>query len=102
VTRDGSLIVVVDQTAVYGFLRSAFIPQEIPGETIMTPPTETTGQTTEETTAPLLTTTRKLPPHTFTIPTPYPTGSPTEESDLPPAVLLLALGLLLFTRSGKR
>jgi WD40 repeat protein len=104
VTRDGSLIVVVDQTAVYGFLRSAFIPQEIPGETITTPPAETTGETTGETTAPLLTTTttRKLPTHTFTIPTPYPTGSPTEESDLPPAVLLLALGLLLFSRSGKR
>jgi WD40 repeat protein len=104
VTRDGSLIVVVDQTAVYGLLRSAFIPQEIPGETITTPPAETTGETPEETTAPLLTptTTRKLPTRTFTVPTPYPTGSPTEESDLPPAVLLLALGLLLFTRSGKR
>jgi WD40 repeat protein len=104
VTRDGTLIIVVDQTAVYGLQRSAFIPQEMPGETIATPSPETTGETIEETTTtlPHATTTRKPTSRTMTIPTPYPTGSPTEEADLPPAVLLLALGFLIFCRSGKR
>jgi WD40 repeat protein len=104
VTRDGSLIIVVDQTAVYGLLRSAFIPQETPGEVITIPSPDMTEETPAETTTilPHATITRKPTSRTITIPTPYPTGTPTEEADLPPAVLLLALGILLLFRSGKR
>jgi WD40 repeat protein len=95
-TSDGSLIIVVDQTAVYGLLRSAFVPEETAEETITSPPPETTEETT--TAFPTVTTTRKLTARTLVIPTPYPAETTTEESDLPELVPLLALGVLLLCR----
>lgn len=97
-TGDGSLIVVVDETAVYGFLRSSFTGGT-PEESI----TGTSPGTTVETVTTLLpvTTTRKVTTRIPTIPTPRPTASETPETPLPLAVPLAALGLLLLCRSKK-
>ena len=94
-TRDGSLIVVVDQTAVYAFSRSSFMPEETMKETI-------TGLSPETTTTPLpATTTRKVTTRIPTLPTPYPTTAETPEEALPPAVPLAALLLLFLCRLRK-
>jgi WD40 repeat protein len=98
-TGDGSLIVVVDETAVYGFSRSSFMPEGTPEETITGPSPGTIGVTT---TTPLpTTTTRKVTPRIPTVPTPYPAASQTTEAALPLAVPLTALLLLFLWRSGK-
>ena len=95
VTRDGSLIVVVDESAVYGLSRSSFMPGEITEETI-------TGSLHETTTVPLpLPANRKVTPGIPALPTPYPTAGETPEAALPLAVPLIALGLLFLCRSGK-
>jgi WD40 repeat protein len=100
VTGDGSLIVVVDQTAVYGLSRSAFIPEETVTKTITSP---SYGMTVETTMIPPSeTTTRKVTPNILTLPTHYPTSVETPATALPPAVPLLALGLLLLCRPKKR
>jgi len=98
VNNDGSLIVVVDGSTVYGFSRSSFMPVVIPGETIDVPSTETTY----ETTLPPATTARMVTTRKTTIPTPYPTERETPESALPPAVPLAAFLLLYLCRSRKR
>jgi WD40 repeat protein len=98
VTGDGSLIVLVDSSAVYGFARSLFIEQATAGETITGPSPEETLETSA-TTLPV-TTTRKVT-RTPTLPTPYPTDTETPEAALPAAVPLAALGLLYLCRSGK-
>ena len=95
VTRDGSLIVVVDESAVYGLSRSSFMPGETTEETI-------TGSLHETTTTPLpVSTNRKVTPRLPALPTPYPPAGETPESALPLAVPLIALGLLVLCRSGK-
>jgi WD40 repeat protein len=98
VNRDGSLIVVVDGSAVFGFSRSSFMPVETTGESIDVPAMDTT----EETTPSPEITVRKVPTRKTTIPTPYPSESETPESALPAAVPLAALLLLYFCRSKKR
>ena len=92
-TGDGSLIVVVDGSAVYGFSRSSFLQEEAPEETITGPLPGTTGETT--TTLLPAATTRKVTTRIPTLPTPYPTASEPTEAALPLAVPLAAL-LLLF------
>jgi WD40 repeat protein len=96
ITGDGSLIVVVDESAVYGFKRSSFMPDETPEETINEPFPETT----RETTATILpeTTTHKVFTTLPTVPTPYPVESETTEAAIPLAIPLMALGLLLIGR----
>lgn len=89
VTRDGSLIVLVDQTAVYGLLRSAFVPQETVAETI---PTPSLGMTA----IPTLAAPRKITPRIMTLPTTAPTETP--QATLPAAAPFIALGLLLLYR----
>jgi len=98
VNKDGSLIIVVDGSTVYGFSRSSFMPRVTTGETIDVPATEITDETTPlpEITA------RKLTTRKTTIPTPYPTERETPESALPPAVPLAALLLLYLCRSRKQ
>lgn len=97
VNGDGSLIVVVDGSAVYAFSRSSFMPFVTTGETIDVPSPETT----DETTPPPATTVRKVTTRKTTLPTPYPTASETPESALPPAVPLAALLLLYLCRPKK-
>jgi WD40 repeat protein len=92
VTGDGSLIVIVDQTAVYGLSRSSFIPQETVLGTITTPSPVLTD-------SPTVTTSRKLTPRILTLPTPTPTETP--QAPLLPAVPVIALGLLLLCRFRK-
>jgi hypothetical protein len=94
-TGDGSLIVVVDQTAVYAFSRSSFMPEETLKETIQVPLPETT------TTLLPATTTRKVTTRIPTVPTPYPPASENTEAPLPPAVPLTALLLLFLSRLRK-
>ncbi len=97
-TGDGSLIVVVDETAVYGFSRSSFtggVPEESITGTSPGTPVETV------TTRLPATTTRKVTTRITTIPTPRPTASETPETPLPLAVPLAALGLLFLCRSKK-
>jgi WD40 repeat protein len=100
VTGDGSLIVVVDNSAVYGLSRSSFIEQKTPSGTITEPTPEMTGET--ETTPEPGITTRKVTSRTPTLPTPYPTESETPESALPPVVPAVALGILFLCRAGKK
>jgi|GEM_PF-940033 outer membrane protein assembly factor BamB len=99
VTGDGSLIIVVDETAVYGLQRSAFIPQATAVETI---PEQSPDVTVEMTTAPMRVTTT-LSPATWTPVTFSPVvtspGGETAEAALPLAVPLIALGFLLLFRS---
>jgi hypothetical protein len=98
VTKDGSLIVAVDESAVYGLSRSSFMPSGTTEETITGDIPETTGET-----IPLSpTTTRKVITKKSTLPTPYPPSSETAESPLSPAVPLMALLLLYFHRSEKK
>jgi hypothetical protein len=97
VTRDGSLIVVVDDFAVYGFSRSQFTPGETTEDTPTVP--ETTREMT--TTSLPVPTSGKVTPRIPTLPTPYPSAGGTPESSLPLAVPLIALGLLVLCRSGK-
>jgi WD40 repeat protein len=92
-TRDGSLIVVVDGSAVYGLLRSSFIPVETPEDTITVPFPETT---------PEMTTSGKVTTRIPTLPTPYPSAGETPEAALPPAVPLMALVLLFLCRAGRK
>jgi hypothetical protein len=98
VTRDGSLIVVVDDSAVYGLSRSSFMPVGTTEETIA----GDVPETTEETVPVSATTTRMVITKKPTVPTPYPTESETTESPLPLAVPLLALVFLCLCRSGKK
>ncbi|MDD1684457.1 MAG: WD40 repeat domain-containing protein [Methanoregula sp.] len=93
VSRDGSLIVLVDDTAIYAFLRSSFPGGVAAGETTV----ETSPEMTPETPSPA--TTRPTTTITFKTFTPIATGTP--ESPLPPAVLLVALGILLLFRPGR-
>jgi WD40 repeat protein len=95
---DGSLIVLVDESAVYAFSRSLFTGGT-PEETITGPSPATTGETT--TTSLPATTTRKVTPRIPTLPTPYPPEGETPEAALPLAVPLAALLLLFLCRSGK-
>jgi len=95
VMGDGSLIIVADQTAVYAFPRSSFMPEETLKETTDVPLPETT---TPLSTA---TTTRKATSRIPTVPTPYPTEPENTEAPLPPAVPLAALLLLFLFRLGK-
>ncbi len=99
VTRDGSLIVVVDQTAVYGFSRSALIPQETPVETVTGSSSGTTVGTTPA--LPTMTTTRKVTPKILTLSTPNPFPTETPESPLLPVVPLLSLGIFILWRLRK-
>lgn len=92
VTRDGSLIVIVDQTAVYGLSRSSFIPQETVMATIPTPSREMTA-------FPTMKATRKITPRIMTLPTPPPTETP--QASLPSPVPVIAVGLLLLCRFRK-
>lgn len=98
VTGDGSLIVVVDGSAVYGFSRSQFAPNETPEDTITVP--ETTPEMT--TTSQPVPTSGKVTPRIPTLPTPYPSAGETPEAALPPAVPLMALGLLFLCRAGRK
>jgi WD40 repeat protein len=100
VSRDGSIIVVVDISAVFGFSRASFTQETTTDETITEPSSEVTRETTTST--PLMTTTRKVTCRIPTVPTHYPAPVETPETPLPPVVPLLALGLLLLCRSGKR
>jgi len=86
-TRDGSVIIVAGGSAAYGLLRSSFIMEETPENPVVT--TTTLSQQTTRTT--------RIP----TLPTPYPTSTETPEASLPPAVTLVALGLLLLSRFGR-
>ncbi|MDD1683527.1 MAG: hypothetical protein LUO98_06810 [Methanoregula sp.] len=96
VTRDGSLIVVVDESAVYGLSRSSFMPGETTEETI-------TGSLHETTTVPLpVSANRKVTPGIPALPTPYPPAGETPEAALPLAVPLIALGLLILCRAGRK
>lgn len=99
VSRDGSLIVVVDQTAVYGFSRSAFIPQGTQGETIASPSPGMTVQTTGTLVSAI--TTRPTPLRSMKTFAPVSVPTYTQETPVPMAVPLIALGLLLLCRSGK-
>jgi WD40 repeat protein len=100
VTRDGSLIVVIDESAVYGLLRSSFIPKGTIEDTISAPFPETTGEMT--TTSQIVTTSLTVTAKKTTLPTPYPTAGETPEAALPSAVPLMALGLLFLCRSGRK
>jgi WD40 repeat protein len=95
-TGDGSLIVVVDSASVYGLLKASFMPEEIPEETITGLPSETTMIPTTAIT------TRKVTTRVTTIPTPYPSPTETAEAALPPAVPLMAVGILLLCRFRNR
>jgi WD40 repeat protein len=98
VTNDGSLVVVVDDSAVYGLLRSSFIPETTPGAMS----SGTVSQTTGEPTVLPATTERRITTMP-TIPTPYPSPEETPEAALSPVVPLTALGLvLLFFCRAKR
>jgi WD40 repeat protein len=88
VTGDGSLIVVVDESAVYGLSRESFTRQVIASETTEVTPTPLPVQTARTTRI----TTRQ---------TPYPTTAETPEASLPPAVPLVAMGLLFLCRFRK-
>jgi WD40 repeat protein len=99
VTSDGSLIVVVSETAAYGLLRTSFTDQDAPKETIAVPSPEPTDETPETTLPP--TTTRRIT-RTATLPTPYPVESATPESPLPWGVPLVALLVLFLCRSGNK
>lgn len=93
VTGTGSLIVAVDDSAVYGFLRSSFTANETPTGTITVPTADTPR---EIPTASLpVSATRKDTPRLPTLPTPYPPADETPEASVPPTVPLVALGLLL-------
>ena len=84
VTRDGSLIVVVDETAAYGLERSSFVTEETPENPVVTttsPPVQTTRAT-------------RIP----TVPTPYPATTEIPETPLSLAVPLVAPGLLFLWR----
>jgi hypothetical protein len=98
VTGDGSLIVVVDDFAVYGFSRSQFAPGETTEDTPTVP--ETTRETT--TTSLPVPTSGKVTPRMPTLPTPYPSAGETPEAALPPAVPLMALGLLFLCCAGRK
>lgn len=98
-TGDGSLIVVVDDSAVYGLPRSSFIREEITGDTIPVPPAETTGELTTPSLP--VSVTRNVPPRLPTLPTPYPPAGETPQAALPPAVPLVALWLFILCRFGR-
>ncbi|OPX64436.1 MAG: hypothetical protein A4E33_00924 [Methanoregula sp. PtaB.Bin085] len=101
VTGDGQLIVLVAPSAVYGFSRSSFTGETRPLPTI----TETVTEIPEETTtiAASMTTTRKVTTRPQTLPTPYPVQSATPESPLSPAVLFIAVFILvLASRPGNK
>jgi WD40 repeat protein len=100
VTRDGSLIIVVDDSAVYGLLRSSFILQETTEDTITVPSPETTREVT--TTSLPVTKSGKVTPRIPSLPTPYPTAGETPKAALSPAVPLMALGLLFLCRAGRK
>jgi WD40 repeat protein len=100
VTGDGTLIVAVDNSAVYGLSRSSFTEQATTTETITESSPETTGET--QTTSLPETTTRKVTSKTPTLPTPYPKESENTETPLPVFVPLMALGFLILSRSGKK
>lgn len=91
VSHDGSLILLVDDTALYGFSRSSFSGEVPAGET--TP--ETTPETAPETPA----TGRPTPTITFMTFTKIPTGTP--ESPVSPVLPLAALCILLLYRLRK-
>jgi WD40 repeat protein len=97
VSRDGSLILLVDDTAIYAFSRSSFTGGVATGETTTVTTPGTTLETPSET--PARVTTRPVSTITFKTFTPIPTD--TTESPLPPAVPLVALGILLLLRSKK-
>ncbi|RPI39475.1 MAG: hypothetical protein EHM53_05595 [Methanoregulaceae archaeon] len=86
-TRDGSVIIVAGGSVAYGLLRSSFIMEETPENPVVT----------TTTLSPQTTRTTRIP----TLPTPYPTSTETPEASLPPAVTLVALGLLLLSRFGR-
>jgi WD40 repeat protein len=101
VTGDGQLIVLVAQSAVYGFSRTSFTDEAEPVATITDTATGTPDEMT--TTAPAVTTTRKVTTRTPTIPTPYPSDTATPESALSPAVPLAAVLLLYIAiRCGRK
>jgi len=99
VTSDGTLIVLVSETAAYGLTRTSFTEQETPKETITVPSLELTGETPDTA---LPTTTARKVTRTATLPTPYPVESETPESPLPWGIPLLALLVLIFCRSGNK
>lgn len=96
VTGDGQLIILVAQSAVYGFSRTSFTGGEQGTTTI----TRTISETPRETTEPseTLTPTRTVTTKTVTLPTPYPTESEPAQTFLPAGIPLAALLVLLFCR----
>ena len=92
VSHDGSLILLVDDTAIYAFSRASFAGA---APTVTETPAETPSETPTETAQ----TTRPLPAVTFLTFTPIPTG--TEETPINPAVPLAALGILVLFRPRK-
>jgi WD40 repeat protein len=100
VTRDGSLIIVVDGSAAYGLSRSSFFPDETPKETITPSFPETSYETTM---TPLpASTNRKVSSRLSTVPTPYPSSAETPEAAVSPAVPFIVLGLLVLCRAGRK
>jgi WD40 repeat protein len=99
VTSDGTLIVVVSETAAYGLLRTSFTEQETPQETITVPSPEPTDEMPVTT---LPTTTARKVTRTATLPTPYPVESATPESPLAWSIPLGAVLALLLCRSGNK
>ena len=83
---DGSVIVAVDESEVYGFVRSQF-----------TQPVTATMTTT----APLAPVTTRVPATTYpaTPSPPIPTPATTTQADVPPVIPLMVLVLLLICRS---
>ncbi len=91
VTPDGSLIIAVDDTAVYGLGRSSFAPAPSAEATLQeTTPEPAATFVTPVSTATTLRRTTTRPQ----LPTPYPVSTATEEAPLPVILSLLAPGLL--------
>lgn len=100
VTRDGNLIVVVDQTAVYGFRRSSFIPEDMT-PAVTTEPTPDIPWVPDTTVVPE-TTVRRVTTRPMTIPTSYPPATPDPEAPVSPLVPLAALGILWYCVAKRR
>lgn len=100
VTGDGQLIVLVAQSAVYGFSRSSFTAEATPSVT----GTESVITATEEipATAQVVTTARKTTTRAPAIPTPYPVETATPESAIPLAVPLAAVLLIIAGHCGRK
>jgi WD40 repeat protein len=96
VSGDGSLIVVVDDSAVYGLSRESFALEGTMEQTLQAPSPEPSAEITA---LPVpLTTVRKVSTTHQPLPTPYPVTSETPEAPLPAPVALAALGFLIIVR----